>query len=103
MATIETLDPHYKDGEPHRVAEFAGVQAREVVEFAQKRVAEFHWAACNAWLTAEYHRTGTMPEPETFDESPQGRQFATVELSLQVADAELSVLTVAAAYDPRAL
>lgn len=100
MPQISSLDPHSVNGEPFEVAAFAGVQAIEVVDFTMKRVEEFEWAACNAWMTAEYHRTRQMPDPDEFGESPQGRRFIAAKRNLTEAASLLKILKVAAEYDP---
>lgn len=102
MTTITIHDPRHMDGDPHEVAEIAGNQLVAVLEHASEALTEFGWAARGAWMTAEEHLTGDMPNSEKFWDTPQGKQINAMKdaISLMVSRANVSVK--AASFNPRA-
>lgn len=102
MSTITITDPRHVDGDPHEVAAHAGLQLGNLLEAAYEGVENLRWAARNAWMTAEEHRTGVTPKSTEFDDTVQGERLDRLFRDLQAVRAEAALLTVAASYNPRA-
>ena len=97
------LNPRELDGEPHEVADEAGKEVELNLLEVVAALNDFEWAACNAWLSAEFHRTGTMPTRKEFQASVVGRQIKHVTAGTLAAYKAVQVLRKAASWNPKSV
>lgn len=101
MPEITLVDPRQVDGEPYEVAHEAGNQLVKVLDAAAAATDAFNWAARGAWMTAEEHRTGEMPDGHTFADTAQGEKLTKLYDDLCELTRVASVLRDAAGWNPR--
>jgi hypothetical protein len=101
MPTETVHDVRHLDGEPHEVAAIAGQQVQASIALALEAVEGLMWAARGAWMTAEEHRTGDMPDGSTFIDTKQGSMIVALDDELRKGLAEAKTLTTAASWNPR--
>lgn len=101
MVQIDIEDPRQLDGEAHEVAELAGQNLVKLLDGALEATENFLWAARGAWMSAEEHRTGDMPDGHTFPDIAQGTQITAIYDELRELRDQAAVLKLAASWNPR--
>lgn len=101
MRNYVVRDPKQIDGEPHEVAHEVGENLEELLQAAGLAADNFHWAARGAWMTAEHHVNGEMPEGEWFDATSVGAKVEVLRKTLTELAKQATFLKRAAAWNPR--
>jgi hypothetical protein len=100
---IELHDPRFTDGEPFEVAAKGAEQVLKGLLATQTTLSHFRWAARGAWMSAEYHRTGEMPQGDDFIGTVLAKKLDYMEGSIERLLKELPVIADAASWNPKGL
>ena len=90
------------DGTPYEVAARSVAQSSALLALLSETVEEAILMARNAELSRNLYADDTDAKAETWDDTPQARQFLAVQVSLTTAAKRLRALELAAGFDPRA-
>lgn len=93
-------DPRTFDGDPYEVAHRAVRQAEAVAAILLSCIDGARLMARNAQLERELALTGSCDAP-AYDESAEGRRFATIREAIEECERKLKPLAVAVSYNPK--
>jgi len=95
------VDPRTMDGDPYDVASRGTAQLHGIVEALLRAIPTARAMARNAELTRQLDRD-EEPDPVGWEQSVEGRRWKQVEADLEKVRKDLTVLTRASGYNPKA-
>lgn len=98
--TFVIADPRHMDGDPFDVAERATKQAAAVARVLVQAATGAFVMARNAEMERQI-MAGDDPDAVGFEETAQGRRFAAVKKAAEDAEQSLTLLAVAAGFNPK--
>jgi hypothetical protein len=93
-------DPRTFDGDPYEVAERAVRQAAAVAAILKQAIDSAYLMARNAQMERDLVASGEC-DAYAYDESAEGRRFATIKAEVENVESRLKPLTRAVGYNPK--
>lgn len=98
--TFVITDPRTFDGDPYEVAERAVRQAEAVAKLLLQSIDGARLMARNAQMERDLALHGQCDAP-AYDESAEGRRFATIKEAIEECERKLKPLAAAVRYNPK--